>query len=89
MRRSPAVVVLGPFGPITVILTLQEVEWVAVCRGIGRESGNKGSRAVGRVTGETQSLSKLAHARRYLILLTITDNTVDQPGDVQEQRNYR
>ena len=44
MRRSPAVVVLGPFGPITVILTLREVERVAVSRGIGRESGNKGSK---------------------------------------------
>ena len=44
MRRSPAIVVLGPFGPITVILTLREVERVAVSRGIGRESGDKGSR---------------------------------------------
>ena len=38
--------------------------------------------------GEMQSFSKLAHTRHYLILLTITDNMVDQPGDVQEQCNY-
>ena len=75
-------VILGLVSPITVILTRREVEWGAVCRGIGRQSNGKGGREGNG--GDMGSFNKLiAHSINYLILLTVTDNIINQPGDVQ------
>ena len=49
-------VVLGPFGPNTVILTWREVEQVAVCRGIGTQKGSDRWEGIGVAV---KSFSKL------------------------------